>query len=371
MCLLTVSQGQSNTPFYVHAALSSEHLLPGEQASFVLRVSGLQSDSRPVIPEVKGVAINFIRTSTYIDSQRRLGYEFSYRLRAVKEGHYTIPPITVTSGENTTSTSPIHFTVHSKDKLLSIPTNIANVVLKAAWFPQKSSLYQNEQCEVLLKIYAPQSSNIVNWGFPDAKKVNCLAWRFSPPQDNGYSQVQLNGISHRVATYSTTLSGIAPGKASLGPASLTLYQRKAVMDPMRGTMISDVPLEITLPQVDFDILALPAGAPADFNGAVGNFDIDARCEKTTFSQTDPTEVILRIGGTGNLTTLQAPTLTGDEWKIIDTSKVTRGEERRYISGIVTFKQLIRAKATQSIPTSIPPYSFSYFNPATTLSLIHI
>jgi len=116
--------------------------------------------------------------------------------------------------------------------------------------------------------------------------------------------------------------------------------------------------------VDFDIKALPSGAPDDFSGAVGNFQIDARAEKTTFTQTDPTEVILRVAGTGNLETLKPPTLTNEDWKIIDTSKITRGEERRAISGMVTFRQLIRPKSADHLPSAIPPYSFSFFNPNT-------
>ena len=353
----------------MQAGLTSHDLLPGEQASLIVRVYGTQPDSRPIAPEIKGVAVNFIRSSTQIDSQRRLGYAFLYRLTPVKAGAYTVPEIQVSSQGKNLKSEPIPFTVHSPEKLFSLPTGVRNQTIRAAWFPAKTSLYQGEQCQVFLKLYIPGNVNIANWGYPHAQKVNCLAWRFSPPPEHGYSQVQLDQVTHRVVTYSTNLSGISAGKATLGPSDLTLYQRRSVMDPVRGSVIRDVPVKLTLPAVHFDILALPEGAPDGFNGAVGDFQIDARCENTTLSATDPTEVILRVAGTGNLLTLKAPVLTGTDWKVIDTSKITRGEERRYISGMVTFRQLIRPNLnskfnTQNSKFGIPPYSFSYFNPDT-------
>jgi len=364
LCIFSNAHGQSASNVSVSAALTSNDLLPGEEASLVVRVSGGQPDSRPAAPEVKDVAVNFVRVRTQFDSQRRLAYAFIYRLTPVNAGTYTLPAIEIPINGETHKTEPLEFTVHSPDKLVSLPSGVRGQEIKAAWFPNKTTLYQGEQCQVLLKLYVPRSLFIASWGYPDAKKINCLAWRFSPPGDNATSQVQIGGITHRCVTYSTNLSGISPSKATLGPADLTVFNRRSVLDPQRGSVISDVPLKLKLPALDFNILALPDGAPADFNGAVGNFQIDAHCAKTVLEATEPTEVILRVAGIGNLETLKAPVLSSDAWKIIDTSKITRGEERRAISGLVTFRQLIRAEDAENPPSAIAPYNFSYFNPDT-------
>ena len=245
---------------------------------------------------------------------------------------------------------------------MTFPSAVEGRTIKAAWFPAKTSLYQNEQCPVLLKLYVPKDIKIVNWGFPDAAKINCLAWRFSSPSNSRRSEVQLDNITHNVLTYSTTLSGINPGQATLGPAQLNVHQRLTVLDSTRGYITKDIPIKLTLPAVKFDILSLPHGAPENFNGAVGNFEIDAYCRKTEFLETEPTEVILRVAGIGNLPTIKAPSHSDGAWKIIDTSKITRGEERRSLTGIVTFRQLIRAEGGHDLPKEIPAYSFSYFDP---------
>lgn len=309
-----------------------------------------------------------MRTQTHIDAQRRLGFSFVYRLSPVNPGSYTIPAISISTPQGALRTEAIPFTVHSPDKLINFPTGVQNQNLKAAWFPDKTSLYQGEQCRVFLKLYIPTTLNIAGWGYPDATKVNCLAWRFSPPPEHGYSEVSLDNVIHKVVTYSTTLSGLQPGVAALGPSKLTLHHRTVQLDPTRGLYITrDLPINLTLPTLDFEIKALPTDAPSDFHGAVGNFEIDAYTEKHTFTEVESTELILRIAGRGNLPTIKAPVLQGTDWKIIDTAKITRGEERRFINGIVTFRQIIKLKETSNpttpnSPSHIPAYSFSYFDP---------
>jgi len=59
--------------------------------------------------------------------------------------------------------------------------------------------------------------------------------------------------------------------------------------------------------------------------------------------------------------IKPPVLDDDTWKIIDTSKVTRGEERRFTTGRVTFRQLLRP-GSRSL-SSIPSYVLSYFDPS--------
>ena len=362
LCIFQGAAAQSGSNTYAEAVLTSQNLIPGEQVNLEVRVSGLQPESRPASPEIEGVAVNYVRTITHIDAQRRLGFAFVYRLTPVKPGSYTVPPIEVPTATGALRTNTIAFTVHPLEKLLSLPSGVPNSDIKAAWFPAKTSLYQGEQCRVFLSLYVPNNIQIASWGYPDTTKVNCLAWRFTLNPEHRFSQVSLNNVTHKVVTYSTTLSGIQPGTATLGPSELTLYRRHTALDPRGSFVTKDTPIQLSLPAIEFEIKALPDGAPADFHGAVGDFEIDTYTEKTTFTQTDPTEVILRIAGTGNLPTINAPAFQDNRWKIIDTSKITRGEERRFITGMVTFRQLLRAAPDQELPKFIPEYSFSYFNP---------
>jgi len=344
--------------------------VPGEQAHLIVRMRGGEPDGRPSPPEVPDTAINFVRSITRINSNRKFSTAFLYRITPAKSGTLTIPPIALRSRGVTYYTKPLQIKVHPLSKLISLPTSLTSVIknhnVLVGWFPEKTTLYQGEQCPVALKIYIPQQLPVADqgWGLPDAAKNNCLAWRFSLPQTNETSQVTIDGTSYLSSSFETTLSGIEPGTATFGPAPLRIIIRQSVIDPLRGSRIVNTPIELTVPATSFQILKLPKGAPEHFNGAVGQFNIQAFCEQTTLNENEPTELFLRISGRGSLETLRPPVLSDDSWKIIDSSKITRGKERRNIQGTVTFRQLLRPQrsTTTSIPTIIPAYKLSYFDP---------
>lgn len=265
----------------------------------------------------------------------------------------------MSSGGQTHQSPTLTFEVHDASELISLPTGIGRHKVLAGLFPAKTTLYPGEQCPLTLKLYSPQRLHLSGWGMPEPIKDNCLAWRFSLPPLHELSQVHINGVAHVGARYQTTLSGISPGTATFGPSKLRLIVRQRIIDPRFGSRITDTPVPLTLPALSFQIIPFPQGAPADFNGAVGQFALNAQCEKLSLDENDSTEVILRISGTGNLENLKSATLSQKTWKIIDSSKVTRGDERRSISGTVTFRQIIRPLGIQP---NIPAYSFSYFNP---------
>jgi len=354
-------------PTVATSELSSAHLIPGEQSILIVRLQNGRPDNRPAAPQVTGCAINFIRSTTILDASRKFTTAFLFRVTPVKPGAFTIPSIAIRSKGVTYHTKPTTFQVHSLDSLFKLPTRIGSHQILAGWFPEKKTLYEKETCQVSLKLYVPIQLPIAlnGWGLPTPVKENCLAWRFSLPQSEEITQVTVDGISYRSATFNTSLSGILPGTATFGPAPLRIIVRQSVIDPLRGSRLTNHPVNITIPETSFKILPLPKGAPPHFNGAVGQFSIQASCQQTELQENKPTEVTIKIQGKGNLKTLHAPALNEDNWKIIDTSKIERDNNRRSIEGEATFQQLIRPKRNSQgeLPTCIPSYTLSYFDPS--------
>jgi len=327
---------------------------------------GGEADSRPIAPIVPDTAVNFVKSINQINTQRKLTTAFLFRVTPVHPGTLTIPRIALRSHGVTYYTPPLKLEVHPLEQLVTLPSGIGNHQINVGWFPEKPTLYQGELCPVTLKLYVPSQLPVTRhgWGLPDPAKENCLAWRFSLPKTNDHNEVTINGTSYQSATFNTTLSGLTPGKATFGPAPLRIIVRQSVIDPLRGPRLIDVPVQLTLPAITFNILPLPKGAPSAFHGAVGNFSINANSRETALKANDSTEVMLHIRGRGNLETMRPPEFNEQNWKIIDSTKITRGEERRSIQGTVTFRQLLRPISSPSgtLPTTIPSYALSYFDP---------
>ena len=366
-----ISQGQQQEPaaaIYAQSELTSKHLITGEQTYLKINIQNASRGFRPSAPQIPNTAVNFASNRVAIDSRRRITHSFIYRIRPAKPGIYTVPPVSATGRAGQYSGQALSFEVRDPNELIKVPSGVAGQDVLIGWFPAKTKLYAGEQCPLTLKIYVPTQLRPSSWGLPESEKDNCLAWRFSAPTRDNLGEVFINKASYISAPFKTTLSGISPGKATFGPTRLSIVSRKLTIDPRRGNSISDVPLSISLPAIDFDILPLPPGAPAGFKGAIGKFNIAAESKKASIKDTDTVEVLLQVQGEGNLENIQAPQLTGKGWKIIDSSKITRGGERRLAQGAVTFRQILRPESSASsaasskLPSTIPPYSLSFFNP---------
>ncbi|RYY21801.1 MAG: hypothetical protein EOO04_17480, partial [Chitinophagaceae bacterium] len=119
------------------------------------------------------------------------------------------------------------------------------------------------------------------------------------------------------------------------------------------------------PVVKIEVKPLPVeNQPADFSGAVGQFKLETIIPQTAIRQGELISIKWVLSGSGNL---QLTTLPDVEWpKGIDTSEPSVKEDVNQfaypLSGKKTFDYAISARDTGSY--TIPPISFSYFDPRT-------
>ena len=114
--------------------------------------------------------------------------------------------------------------------------------------------------------------------------------------------------------------------------------------------------------VTIHVEELPANAPADFKGAVGNFTISAALDKATFSTNGSANLTITLEGSGNLQLLNAPAVAlpenveGYDPKIYDQFE----KNSVPLTGRKVFTYPITASKAGNY--TIEPIRFSYFDP---------
>ena len=129
----------------------------------------------------------------------------------------------------------------------------------------------------------------------------------------------------------------------------------------------DVQQHITLASKPLIITVKPLpdiNKPADYNGAVGNFSMNASIDNKNISAQDAATLKITINGTGNLPVVDAPQV---QWPSNVNTYGTSAKESidktvAPMKGSKTFEYVFTPKVAGSY--NIPAVSFSYFDPAT-------
>ncbi len=118
--------------------------------------------------------------------------------------------------------------------------------------------------------------------------------------------------------------------------------------------------------VEVDVQPLPEDAPDDFDGAVGQFEIEAWVEPAETRVNEPVTLFLRVAGAGNVAALNDPSASAKEtladWRVYDPQVNTEvGQDGEIIRGEKLFERLL--VPTQAGELTLPSFALSYFDPA--------
>jgi BatD DUF11 like domain len=216
-------------------------------------------------------------------------------------------------------------------------TTGSNLEIQAA--TDKQSVYVGEPVQYSVRV----SSSATLLGEPEYDQPKFTGfWAHQPPE----TQRGVNG-----SEITTLLFPTKAGQLTIDPATIRAD----------GGFFSDAMEKQTDP-VTIDVKPLPQGAPAEFNGAVGQFEISATPDTTKTRVGEPVTLRVQIRGAGNFDTLADPKWQNDSsWRASDAKPQT---ETRVQAG-----QLVGTRTYERtlIPTkegtlSIPALKFAYFDP---------
>jgi len=113
--------------------------------------------------------------------------------------------------------------------------------------------------------------------------------------------------------------------------------------------------------VELTVKPLPqAGKPADFSGAVGNFQLAMEGSPKQVKIGDPITVKLKITGRGNFDRVASPVLNDSAgWRTYPPANTFQADDPVNFTGTKTFEMAVIPETKK---TAMPEYHFSYFDP---------
>ncbi len=343
------------------------------------------TDTKPknfIAPAFEGMDLlagpsSSISTNTVVangNMEQTRKYTYTYVLQCNTEGEFTIPAAAIEVGRETYRTKPVTIKAINQPAAANSPSG-GNAVLAPddvllIASVNKSRVFKGEPVRVTFKLY-------YNKPMANVQLVKMPAF-------NGFWSQQLDVESYRgrrreeykgkiyeswvVAEY--LLFPQMAGTLTVDPMSLTAIvqiitqqRSQSIFDDFFGSPdIQEVSKPLTTEPIRIQVNELPSGAPASFNGAVGEFELSHELPSSSIAANSAVTYNIRLSGNGNLQQVQAPKLTlpsSFEQYTIKTTE-TLDNSREGVYGYRQFEYPFIARAVGEY--DIPPVEFSYFNP---------
>ncbi len=362
------------------------------QISFVAKgtdINGFGNFAHPDFSNFRIISGPIQSTSmSIINGAVSASVSYSYYLRPVSQGTFTIGSASIQYKGKTFKTNPVSITVTKAEEPVTPPPTqnqqqsaqqnkstgaksfTDDLFIRAV--PDKEKVYKGEQVTISYKIYTRH-----NISAPSVSKAPSFTGFWSEDLETSRSIVLekenfngkqfSSGVLKKVALFPTQT-----GKITVNPMELSVNvsiqkQRRRgdifdefFNDPFFG-MSEIVEQKLVANPVNIEVLPLPANAPLSFKGAVGNFSFKAEANKNSVKMNEPVTIKFTVAGTGNIELIEIPELELPSGFEKYEPKINKSVNRSgKISGQKTVEYLLIPRAPGE--KQIPSIEFSYFDP---------
>lgn len=314
----------------------------------------------------------------WVNGQTTSLITFNYVLTPNKTGNLQIPSLTLNVGGKTVSTQPILITVHpdsnngqaavgsvdSTSKPVQVPAEGLKPMFMTASVDSEK-VYVGQQ--ILLKVQFLRRPEVRLASQARYSEPDMTGFLLEPLQQQEYTTT-INGARYQVTELPYALFPTSDGDFAIGSANVDIAVQQQA-DPFDSNSFfqsffgrSEV-IHLNTRAIPIRVRALPTNKPANFSGAVGRFKISAKIDSDHPEVGKPFNLIVSVEGVGNIKTLKEPFLTEPQgfrrYETISSSKLSK--VGKFLSGSKEFKILMIPQVSGQL--TIPPVSFTYFNPA--------
>lgn len=364
------------------ASLSHNMVEVGQRFQITFSLNNQGGNFRP--PTFENLRIlsgpNPASSTRIINGSVSQNMSYSYILVAEQTGKFTIGSASIEVSGETYKTKPLQIEVvkssqnganaqnqRQRERKESGDELSQYVFIRAV--ADKNSAYVGEKITVTYKLYTQlRLSNPQMESMPSLTGFWHQELRSIFKDDIQFKQEQFNGQIFNVAEIQqNVLYPQRSGDLVIDPLSLkflaTVQRKRArnMYEQMFGSYERKEVIASSKP-INIKVKALPLkNKPADFSGAVGNFNAVLEANKNSLKSNEAIDVKLTIEGTGNLPLVAAPQLNfPPDFEVYDPET-----ENRYKTGYngstgkKEFKYLVIPRHTGSY--ELEPFTFSYFD----------
>lgn len=308
-------------------------------------------------------------SSSWVNGVRSYSKTYSYTLAPTARGKFTIKQASIVIDGKTYKSLPKQIEVTAAvDKPNGQKTvdDVADESLHLVAEVSKTNPYMNEAISVVYKLYVSPTISVSNYRPLDNPKYNNFWSQDIPVSVRNAKNGTYKGKQYRyVILKRVVLYPQKSGQLEIEPLSLdvTVDVPTNKRDFFGGRIYSQTNKTVSAGKRTINVKALPIeGKPADFSGAVGDFDFSVTTSKTSLNAAESLQARVEVDGKGNLKLFQLPELNLPsslevyEPEFDEKVRTTLSGMQGKVSNSYTIVPSFRGKYP------IQPISFSYFDP---------
>ena len=232
----------------------------------------------------------------------------SWTLAPNRSGKLVIPELIISVGGDKYRTNSIRIVVKksgtvTSSKELFVLTEI-----------DKDKLYMGEQVTVTYKLYTRVQLGLEKIDYP--KSIGFWQEDLSIPNPPRFNRTSIKGVEYQVATlYKIALFPTKTGNLEISPMSVTAQVRtkqknnkRSIWDDPFFSSFNNRTVQklIRTDAIKVNVKPYPEGQPADFTGAVGNFNIQTWIDTSEVRVNEAVTLNIKLRGTGNINMFSMP-----------------------------------------------------------------
>jgi hypothetical protein len=322
--MLNIAKAQA--PFLAATANKSTVALNEQfQVTFTLNASGRSFQG----PDLKEFIVlsgpNQSTSMQLVNGNFSQSISYSYFLQPKNTGNFKIGPASIEVEGKRIASNVIQITVakgnpqtgggQGQAQAQDAGLSDKNIFLRAS--VNRTTVMQGEALVVSFRLYT--NVNIVNYG---VNKMPALTGFWNQdvelPDQLQLTNEVVDGVNYRVGEIKKiVLFPQQSGQLTIDPMEVKCIARVKVKsrssdpwglfdDPFFGGGVRDIPYEFRSQSIKVNVKPLPANAPDGFQGAVGQFNFEARLDKNETKANEAINLKIKINGSGNLKLVPAP-----------------------------------------------------------------